>query len=53
MNFGRHPHVIGQPFRIRALKEFLKYLNQFKDIWFPTREELADWYLENHENHIS
>jgi hypothetical protein len=53
MNIGLHPHVIGQPFRIRALKEFLKYLNQFKDIWFPTREELADWYLENHENHIS
>ena len=53
MNIGLHPHVIGQPFRIRSLQKFLKYVTQFDDIWFPTREELADWYLENHESHIS
>ena len=53
MNIGLHPHVIGQPFRIRSLQKFLKYVTQFDDVWFPTREELADWYLENHESHIS
>ena len=53
MNIGLHPHVIGQPFRIRSLQKFLSYLKQFDDIWFPSREELANWYLKNHESHIS
>ena len=52
MNFGLHPHVIGQPYRIRALKEFLAYVKSFDEVWFPTREEVALWYLNNHENHI-
>ena len=53
MNIGLHPHVVGQPFRIRALQKFLQYIKQFDDVWFPKREELAEWYLDNHENHIS
>ena len=53
MNIGLHPHVIGQPFRIRALQEFLSYVRGFDDVWFAKREEIADWYLENHESHIS
>ncbi|MEE8333827.1 MAG: polysaccharide deacetylase family protein [Alphaproteobacteria bacterium] len=52
MNFGMHPHVMGQPYRIRALRDFLTYLKGFDDIWFPKREEIADWYLENHQRHI-
>jgi allantoinase len=53
LNIGLHPHVIGQPFRIRALKDFLAYVKQFDDVWFATREEIADWYLLNHKSHIS
>ena len=52
MNIGLHPHVIGQPFRARALKEFVDYVKQFDGVWFDTREEIADWYLENHQSHI-
>ena len=52
MNFGLHPHVIGQPYRIRALGEFLAYAKSFDGVWFPTREEIATWYLENHQDHI-
>lgn len=52
MNVGLHPHVIGQPFRIRALTMFLEYVRQFDDVWFATREEIAEWYLANHESHI-
>ena len=52
MNIGLHPHVIGQPFRIRALRDFLRYAKQFDDVWFATREEIADWYLEHHHEHI-
>ncbi|MAA49086.1 MAG: polysaccharide deacetylase [Gammaproteobacteria bacterium] len=53
MNIGLHPHVIGQPFRIRSLQMFLEYVQQFDDVWFPTREEIALWYLEHHTEHIA
>lgn len=53
MNIGVHPHVIGQPFRIRALHDFLAYAREFDDVWFATREEIAEWYLKNHHTHIS
>jgi peptidoglycan/xylan/chitin deacetylase (PgdA/CDA1 family) len=52
MNFGLHPHVIGQPYRIRALGDFLAYVRQFDDVWFPAREEIAEWYLNHHHEHI-
>lgn len=52
MNVGLHPHVIGQPFRIRALRDFIAYASGFDDVWFATREEIATWYLEHHAEHI-
>jgi len=52
MNIGLHPHVIGQPFRIRALREFIAYANSYPDVWWATREEIAEWYLRNHASHI-
>lgn len=53
MNLGLHPHVIGQPFRIRALRDFIDYAKQFDDVWFTTREEIASWYIEHHAEHIA
>jgi allantoinase len=53
MNVGLHPHVVGQPFRIRALRDFLQYVKQFDDIWFATREQIAEWYLQHHAGHIA
>jgi len=52
MNIGLHPHVIGQPFRIRALRDFIRYAKTFDDVWFATREEIAEWYLQTHQSHI-
>ncbi len=52
MNIGLHPHVIGQPFRIRALRDFIRYAKQFDGVWFATREEIAEWYLAHHQDHI-
>ena len=52
MNIGLHPHVIGQPFRIRALREFLAYAKARSGIWWATREQIADWYLKHHQDHI-
>lgn len=52
-NLGLHPHVSGQPHRIRALRDFLQYAKQFPDLWWTTREEIATWYIANHKSHIS
>ena len=42
MNIGLHPHVIGQPYRVRAIRDFIRYAKQFDGVWFATREEIAD-----------
>jgi len=52
MNVGLHPHVSGRAYRIRALREFLTYARKLKGVWWTTREEIATWYLQNHEKHI-
>jgi peptidoglycan/xylan/chitin deacetylase (PgdA/CDA1 family) len=52
MSIGLHPHIVGRAFRIRALREFLDYAKQFDGVWWATREEIADWYLANHQSHI-
>jgi allantoinase len=28
-------------------------VKQFDDVWFPTRAEIAEWYLEHHSEHIA
>lgn len=52
MNVGLHPHVTGRAYRIRAIREFLEYAKSLDDIWWPTREEVADYYMSVHEAHI-
>jgi len=52
MNVGLHPHVSGLAYRIRALRDFIAYAQKKSDVWIATREEIATWYLENHESHI-
>ena len=52
MNVGLHPHVSGRAHRIRAIREFIQHAQSLPDIWWATREEIADWYLQNHASHI-
>ena len=53
MNVGVHPHVIGQPHRIQALREFIEYVKGMADVWHPSREQIATWYLAHHSSHIA
>jgi hypothetical protein len=52
MNVGLHPHVIGQPHRIAALREFIDYAKGKSQVWFPSREQLATWYMTQASRHI-
>ena len=52
MNLGLHPHVSGRAYRVRAVREFLEYAKSLDGVWFATREEIAEWYLQNSAGHI-
>ena len=52
MNVRLHPHVSGHPYRLRALREFVEHAKRHEGVWWATREEIAEWYLENHASHI-
>lgn len=52
MNVGLHPHVSGRGYRIRALREFLSHAKSLPGVWWPKREEIADWYNANAGDHI-
>jgi peptidoglycan/xylan/chitin deacetylase (PgdA/CDA1 family) len=52
MSVGLHPHVSGHPHRMPCFREFLAHAKQHPEVWWTTREELAAWYLQHHEQHI-
>jgi len=52
MNIGLHPHVSGRAGRISALREFIAHVQSKTGVWWARREEIADWYAENHEAHF-
>lgn len=52
MNIGLHPHVSGRAHRIRALREFIAHAQSRTGVWWPRREEIADWYRDNHQRHF-
>lgn len=53
MNVGLHPHVSGRAYRIRALREFVEFARTLPGVWFATRQEIAEWYLPRHHEHIT
>jgi allantoinase len=44
MCLALHPFVIGLPFRSKYLDEALGYIKGHRDVWFPTSDEIAEWY---------
>ncbi|KAI9343897.1 hypothetical protein DFJ73DRAFT_790222 [Zopfochytrium polystomum] len=48
MNIGLHCRLVGKPGRAAALKQFLDYVSQFKDVWVCTREEMARHWMKVH-----
>ena len=52
MNVGLHPHVSGRAHRVRAIREFIEHAKSLPGVWWATREEIARFYLANHQSHI-
>jgi peptidoglycan/xylan/chitin deacetylase (PgdA/CDA1 family) len=48
MSIGLHPRMIGRPGRIRGLQRFIEEAQKHEGVWFATREEIANAWLEMH-----
>jgi hypothetical protein len=48
MNIGLHCRL-ARPGRVAGIAEFLDFAKSYKkDVWFCTREQIADFWYENH-----
>ena len=44
MNLIIHPHVLGRADKIRSVDHVVKFMKKMGGVWFPMREDIADWY---------
>ncbi|SEK81774.1 Polysaccharide deacetylase [Colwellia chukchiensis] len=47
MSIGLHLRIIGRPGRIWALKEFFEYVKRKPDVWFATRQDIAEHFQKH------
>ena len=50
MSVGLHCRIIGKPGRIQSLKKFLDYITNMEKVWICKREEIANYWIKNHNN---
>ena len=48
MSIGLHCRIIGKPGRIQSLKRFLDYITSLDKVWICKREEIANYWIKNH-----
>jgi len=48
MSIGLHCRLIGRPGRVEALRQFIDYAQGHADVWFATREQIADHWAATH-----
>jgi len=46
MSIGLHCRVIGKPGRSRSIDEFIRYAKGFPGVWFATRAQIAQHWLD-------
>lgn len=46
MSVGLHCRLVGRPGRAQALRQFVDYVQGHADVWFATREEIADHWAQ-------
>ena len=49
MSIGLHPRLVGQAARIAGLRDFLDHALDKGGVWFATRLDIANWWLDHHE----
>jgi hypothetical protein len=49
MSIGLHPRWAGQAARTSAVREVIEYALELSDIWIATRRDIAEWWIDHHE----
>jgi peptidoglycan/xylan/chitin deacetylase (PgdA/CDA1 family) len=49
MSVGLHARYAGQPSRASAVRDFIEYALEKGDVWFARRIDIANWWIEHHE----
>lgn len=49
--WGMHPFLTGRPYRIVALREFLRYAKGHPHVWFPRCIDVARWWRKSYRDH--
>ena len=48
LSLGLHCRLIGKPARFAALKRFIEYTEQFSDVWYCTRAQIAEHWHQHY-----
>ncbi len=48
MSIGLHCRLVGRPGKITGLKQFIKYIQGFENVWTPRRIDVADHWAKTH-----
>jgi peptidoglycan/xylan/chitin deacetylase (PgdA/CDA1 family) len=46
LSIGLHARIVGRPGRIAGLRKFLEHATKKTGVWFATREEIADHWVD-------
>ena len=46
MSIGLHPRIIGRPGRINGLKDFIKHIKTYENVWISKRIDIAKYCIE-------
>lgn len=46
LSIGLHCRLVGRPARLAALRRFIEYTKQFTDVWYATRAQIAEHWLD-------
>jgi putative urate catabolism protein len=47
MSIGMHCRILGKPGKIMAMRRFLEYVSKFSDVWFCSRLDIANHWIDN------
>jgi hypothetical protein len=54
MGIALHPYIVGQPYRLKYLRQALQYLQRFESqIWFTTPGAVAQVFGQAQRNRVS
>ena len=49
LSLGTHARLSGSPGACPALREVIEHCQEAGDVWIATREEIARWWIDHHE----